>query len=374
MPFAFPVSLELGGRRCVVLGGGRVAEHKVLALLDAGADVTVVAPAATDALQALAGQERITLVPRAYERGDLRGAFLAIAATDSPAENAAAFAEAEAERVLFNAVDDVAHCHFAAPSILRRGDLTVAVSTGGRAPALAKRLREHLSGLLGPEYAAVVELLAGARQEALETRDVDFPVWAERWARAVSHDLAGLTSQGRVDEARALVRRSLAGEEPSRAAAGHVGIVGAGPGDPGLITVRGKDLVDRADVVVHDALVHPQLYAGKVAIPAHREPCRRGVAQERTSALLVRLARRGKRVVRLKGGDPFVFGRGAEEAEALAKAGVAFEVVPAPSSVVAVPAYAGIPVTDRRRASSVAFVTGPHGFPAGLSLSLSLSL
>jgi uroporphyrin-III C-methyltransferase/precorrin-2 dehydrogenase/sirohydrochlorin ferrochelatase len=355
--FGFPVSLELRGRRCVVLGGGEMAEPKVRALLDAGADVTVIAPDPSEGVAALGRQGRITLVQRVYERGDLSGAFLAIAASD-PEVTAAAFAEAEDERVLFNAVDDVAHCHFAAPSVVRRGDLTVAISTGGRAPALAKRLREQLSDVLGPEYAAVIELLSEAREEALRTRDVEFPVWAERWARAVAHDLPGLVAEGRVGEARSLVDRSLSGAEEASADRAHVAIVGAGPGDPGLITVRGKRLVDEADVVVHDTLVHPDLYAGKVAIPAEKESGQRGVSQERTSALLIRLARKGKRVVRLKGGDPYVFGRGAEEAKAIADAGIPFEVVPAPSSVIAVPAYAGIPVTDRRLASSVAFVAG----------------
>lgn len=357
MAFGFPVSLELRGRRCVVLGGGEMAEPKVRALLDAGADVTVIAPDPSDAVAALGRQGRISLVQRRYAHGDLAGAFLAIAAAD-PALHADAFTEAEAERVLFNAVDDVAHCHFAAPSVVRRGDLTVAISTGGRAPALAKRLREQLSEVLAPEYAAVVELLSEAREEALRTRDVEFPVWAERWARAVSHDLTGLVAEGRADEARALVDRALSGAEENPVDRAHVAIVGAGPGDPELITVRGKRLVDDADVVVYDALVHPGLYAGKVAIPAGREPGRRGVSQERTSAMLIRLARKGKRVVRLKGGDPYVFGRGAEEARAIAEAGIPVEVVPGPSSVVAVPASAGIPVTDRRLASSVAFVTG----------------
>ncbi|MEA2567064.1 MAG: uroporphyrin-III C-methyltransferase / precorrin-2 dehydrogenase / sirohydrochlorin ferrochelatase [Actinomycetota bacterium] len=359
--FGYPVSLDLEGRRCVVVGGGTVAEHKVQGLLDAGAAVTVVAGAFTSALRELAARGEVELLHRPYARGDLAGAFLTIAATDDGAVNAEVFAEASEGNVLCNAVDDVAHCHFAAPSIVRRGDLTISVSTGGKAPALAKRLRQTLSAQFGDEWGVLVDVLAESRAAALArnggTRDVDFATWAERWALALDGDLAGMVRDGRAAEVAEIVRSALAGEPPSRSD-GSVAIVGAGPGDPGLISVRGRQLLDAADVVVYDRLVHPSLWEGKDAVDAGKEPGAHRVDQAQINELLVRLAREGRRVVRLKGGDPFVFGRGAEEVDALAAAGIRYEVVPGVTSAVAALGAAGIPVTDRRVSSSFAVVTG----------------
>jgi siroheme synthase-like protein len=193
MAFGYPVALELAGRRCVVVGQGLLAEEKAQGLLEAGASVAVIAPSA-------------------YRGGDLAGAFLVIAASGDPAVNRAVFEEAETERVLCNAVDDVEHCHFAAPSILRRGELTVAISTGGRSPALAKRLRTELQGQLGPELGVLTDVLGELRAELLPTRqEVDFATWARRWGEALDADLAGLVRDGRLDEVRAVVRRAVAG-------------------------------------------------------------------------------------------------------------------------------------------------------------------
>ncbi|MGH7425588.1 MAG: uroporphyrinogen-III C-methyltransferase, partial [Candidatus Methylomirabilales bacterium] len=360
MPFRYPISLELEGRRCMVIGGGEVAEHKARSLLQAGACVKVVAETITDGLLALARRGELTLETRAYSRGDLSGVFLAIAATDDVGTNAAVFEEAEEEKVLINVVDDPSHCHFAVPSVLRRGDFCVAISTGGKAPALSKRARKDLSRQFGPEYGVLVELLGKVREEQISRRSVDFETWAARWQQVLEHgDLVDLVRRGRLREVLETVRAILSGEEdPASPPAGRVMIVGAGPGDPGLITVRGREALAAADVVVYDRLVDPSLVEGKEAIYAGKEPGRHCLPQEKISELLIRLARQGKTVVRLKGGDPFVFGRGAEEAEALAEAGVSFEIVPGLSSAIAAAAYAGIPVTDRRCSSSVAVVTG----------------
>jgi siroheme synthase-like protein len=208
--FAFPVALELTGRRCVVVGDGAAAEAKVFALLQAGAVVTVVGEEPGPVLRALEAEGRIRLRRRPYRRGDLRGAFLAVAATDDRILNAAVHREATQRRVLLNAVDDPAHSHFAVPSVLRRGDLVVAISTGGRAPALARQLRLDLEEQLGPEYGELVALLAEARREAAPVRArLDFATWARRWERALRADLAGLVRQGRAVEARRLVRATL---------------------------------------------------------------------------------------------------------------------------------------------------------------------
>ena len=379
MPFAFPLALEVTGRRCVVVGGGAVAEGKVRALLDAGAAVVVVAGDVTAGLAELARRGEVERIERGYRRGDLAGALL-VFTTGDRAQNAAVFAETESEGVLCNAHQDSAHCHFASPTVTRRGDLMVAVSTGGRAPTVAGHVSDALAAGLPDELGALIDLVAEIRAEGVAPADT-----AERarlWRRALDFDVLGLLGGGQWEAARRLLRAVLAGgggaadevpeppvpgsepvEDPPCGAAGAgaggwVSIVGAGPGDPDLITVRGRAALDAADVVVHDRLVHPALLSGRLAVDVGKEPGRHPVPQEGINALLVALARQGKRVVRLKGGDPFVFGRGAEEAEALAGAGVPFEVVPAPTSAVAAAASAGIPVTDRRWSSSVAIVTG----------------
>lgn len=206
MAFGFPVSLEVAGRRCVVFGSGPVARARAVALVEAGAEVTVVA--------------------RHYEDGDLAGAFLAVSATGDAAETAWIFAEAEREGVLFNAVDDPAHCHFAVPAVLRRGDLTVTVSTGGRAPGYARRLRDELSRTVAAEHGTLVDLIGAVRDELRAERpattpgnSADFDRWAARWREALEHDLIGLVRAGRTGEARTLLRAALAENDHKEAVA-----------------------------------------------------------------------------------------------------------------------------------------------------------
>ena len=211
MPFRYPVALELSGRRCVVTGGGREAEGKARALLEAEADVVVIAPRVSDGLADLVRRREITHIARRYRRGDLGGAFLVIAADPDRAIRAEVFAEAEAERVLCNAVDDVEHCHFAVPSIVRRGELLLAISTGGRAPALAKRLRRRLTAQFGWQWEALVDVLGDIRAETLPTKTVDFATWAARWNDVLDREeeLLGLLEEGRIEEVRARVYNAL---------------------------------------------------------------------------------------------------------------------------------------------------------------------
>jgi precorrin-2 dehydrogenase / sirohydrochlorin ferrochelatase len=211
MPFRYPVALELCGRRCVVTGGGREAESKARALLEAEADVVVIAPRVSDGLADLVRRGELTHIPRRYRRGDLAGAFLVIAADSDRAVRAEVFAEAEAERVLCNAVDDVEHCHFAVPSIVRRSELLLAISTGGRAPALAKRLRRRLSAQLGWEWEALVDVLGEVRAATLPHRTVDFATWAARWRDVLDREeeLLELLAEGRIDEVKERLYRAL---------------------------------------------------------------------------------------------------------------------------------------------------------------------
>ena len=375
----YPVFLDLRGRRAVVIGGGAVAEQKVHGLVGAGAHVTVVSTDVTPALGALARRNAIEHKRRPYRRGDLKGAWLAIAATDDRGTNGAVWAEAEQLGVPLNAVDDLEHCSFIAPALHREGDITVAVSTAGKSPALAVRLRQRIARLVGRAEARLCELL-GELRPGLAERVPDTPARTALWYRIVDSDVIDFVRRGDIEGARGrigdLVRQAVAvprlkpGPDttlplravPHRAHSseweyqtGVVYLVGAGPGDPGLITAKGLELLRSADVVVYDRLVSPALVA---QAPAEAERILRGTDQQDVNALLIDRAREGLNVVRLKGGDPFVFGRGAEECEALAAAGVSYEVIPGVTSAVAVPAAAGIPVTHRRVASGFAVVAG----------------
>ena len=375
----YPVFLDLRGRRAVVIGGGAVAEQKVHGLVGAGAHVTVVSTDVTPALGALARRNAIEHKRRPYRRGDLKGAWLAIAATDDRGTNGAVWAEAEQLGVPLNAVDDLEHCSFIAPAVHREGDITVAVSTAGKSPALAVRLRQRIARLVGRAEARLCELL-GELRPGLAERVPDTPARTALWYRIVDSDVIDFLRRGDVEGARRRidelvsrlgpVPRLKPGPDtslplravPHRAHSsewehqtGVVYLVGAGPGDPGLITAKGLELLRSADVVVYDRLVSPALLA---QAPAEAERILRGTDQQDVNALLIDRAREGLNVVRLKGGDPFVFGRGAEECEALAAAGVSYEVIPGVTSAIAVPAAAGIPVTHRRVASGFAVVAG----------------
>jgi uroporphyrin-III C-methyltransferase/precorrin-2 dehydrogenase/sirohydrochlorin ferrochelatase len=356
----YPAFLDLRGRRVVVVGGGAVAEQKVGGLLAAGARVTVVSPETTPGLADLAAQGSVEVRRRRYRAGDLSGVWLAIAATNDRAANATVWAEAEHEGVLLNAVDDLDHCSFIAPAIHREGDITVAVSTAGKSPALAVRLRERIGRLIGRAEARLCELLGELRSELVE-RVPDARARTALWYRIADSDAIEFIRRGDTEGARRRVRELAAGRSGG-GAPGVVYLVGAGPGDPGLITTKGLELLRSADVVVYDRLVPAALVAeappSAERVYVGKYPHGTGMDQPDINALLVDRARQGRTVVRLKGGDPFVFGRGAEECEALRAAGVPFQLIPGVTAATAVPAAAGIPVTHRRLASAFAVVTG----------------
>lgn len=369
----YPVMLDLGGRTAVVIGGGVIAAQKTRELIAAHACVRIVSPVVNTELAELARVGAVTLELRAYRSGDLAGATVAIAATDDRSINRTVWEEARDRHVLLNAVDDVQHCDFIAPSIHRIGDITVTVSSAGLCPALAVRLRERLSRLVRWEHAEFARLAASLRGE-IARRVPDFHTRRRLWYRIVDSDAISEIRADRLASARmtieTLIReaecapRPPAGEDSGvlDSERGYVALVGAGPGDPGLITVKGLGLLRAADVVVHDRLVGHELLTyvkfGARLISVGKHGHARSTSQDEINDLLVREARAGHRVVRLKGGDPFVFGRGAEESAALRRAGVAFEVVPGITSAIAAPAAAGIPLTHRAIASGFAVVTG----------------
>jgi uroporphyrin-III C-methyltransferase/precorrin-2 dehydrogenase/sirohydrochlorin ferrochelatase len=354
-----PVTLVVKGRRCVVIGGGAVAARKVELLLRAGADVLVVAPRLIEALRAPAVAGRIRDVARDFAPRDLAGAALVIAATDDRAVNAAAAAAARKRAIPVNVVDDPALCTVTMPAIIERGPVSVAISTGGASPTLARRLRAGIERALPWGIGALADFAAAHRRAVKEALP---GVEARRrfWDEVLDGPVAAAVVAGRPREAEAMLRAALArgAAMPRR---GRVALVGAGPGDPELLTLKALRLIERADAIVHDALVGEgildlarrdaeRIFVGK----------RRGAAcmpQHDINALLVRLARRGKLVVRLKGGDPFMFGRGGEECQALRAAGIACEVVPGITAALGCAAAAGIPLTHRDHAASCVFVT-----------------
>lgn len=333
----FPLFLRLEGRPVVVVGGGRMAASRVEQLAEAGAIVTVVAPEVRPEVEARATKVR----RRSFTDADLNGQWLAVAAA-TPAVNRAVAEAAEARRLLVNAVDDPEAATAYTGGVVRRGDATVAISTGGRAPALAGLLREALDAVLPVDLASWVDVGAGQRATWKRRR---LPMAARR------PELLDALNAIYADRSRGT----------THAPAGFVSLVGAGPGDPRLLTRRAAEVLDQADVVLYDALVDPaalRLAPRACCFCVGKRAGKPSVSQRAIERLLVRAARRGSRVVRLKCGDPFVFGRGGEEALALSAAGVPYEVVPGVSSAVAAPALAGIPVTHRGLAAGFAVVSG----------------
>ncbi|MCI4568756.1 siroheme synthase CysG [Lysobacter sp. CFH 32150] len=356
----FPLFADLRGRTVLVVGGGAVARRKVAALLDAGAQVRVGAPELEPTLSEWASSGRIEYVPGVFEPAWFDGAWLAIAATDDAASNRAVASIGEERRVFVNVVDDAELSSFQVPARVERGPLQIAISSGGGAPMLARHLREQLETQFDESLGALAGLLTRERAR-IRARLPGLQARRRFFERVLAGPIPSLLRAG--DQAAAerefdAVLGGGRGENP----VGRVALVGAGPGDPGLLTLRALRLLSEADVILHDRLVSPEVLAlarrdaelvevGKQVGGDHN------ATQERIHTLLVDYARAGKRVVRLKGGDSFVFGRGGEELEALHARGIEFEVVPGITAALACGAYAGIPLTHREHAQSVRFIT-----------------
>lgn len=354
-----PLFHKLQGRVVLLVGGGEMALRKARVLLAAGAVVQVVAPTVSAELQALVTAQQGRCVLRAYQDTDMQGRCLVLAMTDQPQLNAAIAAQAQAQGIPVYAVSAPELSSIVFPAIVDRSPLIIAVSTAGHAPVLGRLVRAKIETLLPASYGDLAGLAAKFRDQvkALLPKVQPRRVF---WEGVFQGQIAEQVFAGRKQEAEQLLSRHL--ENAHTEVNGEVYLVGAGPGDPDLLTFKALRLMQQADVVLYDRLVAPaildmcrrdadRIYVGKQA-------SKHSVPQEHINHRLVELAKQGKRVVRLKGGDPFIFGRGGEEIEELAAQQIPFQVVPGITAASGCSAYAGIPLTHRDHAQSVRFVTG----------------
>nr|WP_312230197.1 siroheme synthase CysG [Pseudomonas sp.] len=354
-----PLFHKLQNRRVLVVGGGEIALRKARLLADAGATLRVVSPDVGRELCELVEHGAGELVLRGYQADDLNGVSLVIAATDDVPLNAQISEQAQAIGIPVNVVDAPALCSVIFPAIVDRSPLIVAVSSGGDAPVLARLIRAKIETWIPATYGQLAGLAKIFRAQVKNL----FPDVQQRrvfWEDVFQGPVAESAFAGKLGEARRLLEDKINGAAPQ--ALGEVYLVGAGPGDPDLLTFRALRLMQQADVVLYDRLVAPAIVelcrrdAERIYVGKRRAD--HAVPQEQINQRLIDLAKSGKRVLRLKGGDPFIFGRGGEEIEQLAAHGIPFQVVPGITAASGCSAYAGIPLTHRDHAQSVRFVTG----------------
>jgi uroporphyrin-III C-methyltransferase/precorrin-2 dehydrogenase/sirohydrochlorin ferrochelatase len=356
----FPIFLDLKNRLCLLVGGGDIATRKGRLLSKAGARLRIVAPNISDELQKLAAQNNGELYQREYQASDLNDCVIAIAATDNEALNASISRDAQQRNIPINVVDSPALCTFITPAIIDRSPLVIAVSSGGEAPVLARLIRAKLETLIPANYGKLAQL-ASRWRERVKARFDSGDNRRRFWEKILQGPAAELMLNGQDEAAEKIIATEIEREDKSLSQ-GEVYLVGGGPGDPELLTLRALRLMQQADVVLYDRLVSDGVMelvrrdAERIYVGKRRSE--HSMAQENINQLLVDLAKQGKRVLRLKGGDPFIFGRGGEEIELLAQNNIPFQVVPGITAASGCAAYAGIPLTHRDYAQSVRFVTG----------------
>ncbi|MEN9808169.1 MAG: uroporphyrinogen-III C-methyltransferase [Pseudomonadota bacterium] len=358
-----PLNIDLKGKRCLVVGGGEIAARKLELLLAAGAVVTVVAPAIGAKVRVLAATHDLNLVERAFEPEDLEQHMLVVAATNLAEINRQVFELASARNQLINSVDQptLSNCIF--PAIIDRSPVLVAVSTGGASPTLARTVRGWIEAMLPPRLGALAGFI-GARRSAVKAAVANIGERQALWGRflgGLAPDLVYRGDEAGADEQlQALIedaRKSKAGSST-----GAVYLIGAGPGDPELLTLKAHRLLQQADVVLYDNLVDRRIVdlarrdADRIYVGKRRTD--HGIGQQGIHARLIEEAQAGRQVVRLKGGDPYIFARGGEEVQALVAAGIPCIVVPGITAALGAASYAGIPLTHRELSQSVRFVTG----------------
>jgi len=356
-----PIFLNIKKRDCLVVGGGQVAARKVALLEKAGASITVLAPGLCDELSAKLADNEIIHHKRDFEDSDITSQAVVIAATNDRKVNERISSMAQEAGIPVNVVDNPDLCSFIMPSIIDRSPVQVAISTGGASPVLARLLRGSLESFIPSATGRLASLVEEYRL-AVKKHFHNTESRRYFWERILQGRIAELVYAGRDDEARSALTEEISKAGEAQDDVGQVYLVGAGPGDPDLLTFRALRLMQQADVVVYDRLVSEpildmvrrdaeRIYAGK-------ERNKHAIQQEDINQLLIRLAKEGRRVLRLKGGDPFIFGRGGEEIEGLMEEGIPFQVVPAITAASGCSTYSGIPLTHRDYSQACTFVTG----------------
>jgi uroporphyrin-III C-methyltransferase/precorrin-2 dehydrogenase/sirohydrochlorin ferrochelatase len=358
----FPAFLKLDGKSCLLVGGGEVAARKARLLLAAGARLTIVAPQISPAIdEMLVTANWLTVVRRSFRPSDLERQWLVVSATGDPQVEKRVAGLAEKLQLFCNCVDDLANCSYITPSIVDRSPILVAISSGGTAPVLARRIRAQLETLL-PKNFGELAVFAGRWRKRVAARFGNFRARVRFWEALFDSTVASDVLAGNNNAAAAGMQDRL--QRADNGVVGQAWLVGAGPGDPELLTIRALQTMQSADIILHDRLVSPGVLAlarrDARLISVGKTPGCSANGQDEINAQLVDLVAAGNRVCRLKGGDPFIFGRGGEEAEALDAAGLAYEVVPGITSAAGCAAAAGIPLTHRDAAQSLVLVTA-HG-------------
>ncbi|HEY5667316.1 MAG TPA: siroheme synthase CysG [Gammaproteobacteria bacterium] len=359
-----PIFTKLSGRNCLVVGGGVVAARRIEQLLNAGGSVTVIAPECTETVREWAESGQISLIETRFGDTALDDYWLVVAATNDLDVNHDVARAAEAAKRFCNVVDEPELCTFIMPTIIDRDPITIAISSAGRSPVLARWIKGVLEETL-PHRIGALAALAGRWRDRVKAALPDLDDRRRFWQTTLHGEVADLAYAGREEASEAALDAALERwlqDASAGPAKGQAYLVGAGPGDPELITLRARKLLARADAVLYDRLVNPRIleYARRDAelILVGKAAGKPSIRQEQLNRLLVNLVDSGKHVCRLKGGDPMVFGRAAEELEALAEAGLPFQVVPGVSAVEGCAAYAGIPLTMRDQARAVLIATG----------------
>ncbi len=357
----FPVFLKLKNQNCLVVGAGEVATRKVELLLKAEACITVIAPKASDSILSLGKQGKIKVRQKHFAAQDLLGFKIVVSATNQPDVNSSVAEAANKLPIPVNVVDNPDLCSFIFPAIIDRSPVIAAVSSGGSSPVLARLLRAKLESMIPPAYGKLA-CLAEKFRPIVKRQLSHSHTRRIFWENTLQGPVAERVFIGRLQEAEQLLQQSLTAQINQQTTYGEVYLVGAGPGDPDLLTFRALRLMQQADVVVYDRLVSSEILdlvrrdCEKIYVGKQRN--NHSLAQESINELLARLAKSGKRVVRLKGGDPFIFGRGGEEIETLMEQNINFQVVPGITAASGCASYAGIPLTHRDHAQSCTFVTG----------------
>ena len=356
----FPVFVKLKGQDCLVVGAGEIAARKIELLARAGAKITVIANKISPQVLSLEASYHLNLLQKPFAPTDLYGFRLVVSATDNKETNQLVAKPAEAQPVLVNVVDNPELCSFIFPAIIDRSPIIAAVSSGGAAPVLARLLRAKIESIIPPAYGRLAQLAEKFRLDV--KKYIKEP--AQRrifWENIFQGSVAELVFAGNEQAAEQQLQQTLSNQEGS-VNLGEVYLIGAGPGAADLLTFRALRLMQQADVIVYDHLVSPEILdlarrdSEKIYVGKQRQ--KHTLPQESINTLLADLAKAGKRVVRLKGGDPFIFGRGGEEIETLMQQGINFQVVPGITAASGCATYAGIPLTHRDHAQSCTFVTG----------------